>query len=419
MHFSKFANQLSEGAGIISLMEDLGSALGSDQKMVMLGGGNPSHIPEMDSYFREQMLAIASDASQFAAMVGDYDGPQGNAGFIQILAEFFRDLYGWTVGPENIAITNGSQAGFGLVFNTLAGETPDGDYNQILLPLTPEYIGYGDAGFDDRPLFTARKPIIERLDDGYFKYHVDFKQIDIEDHVGAVCVSRPTNPTGNVISDEELGHLAELTRDTGVPLIIDSAYGVPFPNIIFSDATPIWDDHIVLCFSLSKLGLPGVRTGIIIANEEIIQRISNANAIYALAPGSVGPALVRQSIQTGKLIDLCRDIINPYYRRRRDEAIVQIKEQMNDLPVQIHQPEGAIFLWLWFQGLPISVQTLYERLKARKVLVIAGHHFFPGLDEDWQHTHECIRMTYSSDTESVHEGIKIIAEEVRRAFEEA
>lgn len=419
MHFSKFANQLGAGAGIISLMEDLGTALGTDREMYMLGGGNPSHIPEMDAYFREQMLAIASDPAQFAAMVGDYDGPQGNAGFLRILADFFSEIYGWPIGPKNIAITNGSQTGFGLVFNTLAGATPDGDYNQILLPLTPEYIGYGDAGFDDRPLFTARRPIIEHLDDTFFKYHVDFRQIDIEDHIGAVCVSRPTNPTGNVISDSELEHLADLTRAAGVPLIIDSAYGVPFPNIIFSAATPIWDEHIVLCFSLSKLGLPGVRTGIIVAHEEIIRRISNANAIYALAPGSVGPALVRQSIQSRKLIDLCRDVINPYYQHRRDEAIAQIRVQMHDLPVRIHQPEGAIFLWLWFEGLPIDVQELYTRLKARNVLVIAGHHFFPGLEEEWRHKHECIRITYSSDPESVHEGIGIIAEEVRRAFEQS
>ena len=169
MQFSRFATQLSSESGIISLMEDLGSALGSDQKMYMLGGGNPSHIPEMERYFREQMLAISSDESQFAAMVGDYDGPQGNQGFINLLAEFFNELYGWPIGPENIAITNGSQAGFGLLFNTLAGEPPDGDFNQVLLPLTPENIGYGDVGHDVRPSVTDRKTIIVLLDDYLFK----------------------------------------------------------------------------------------------------------------------------------------------------------------------------------------------------------------------------------------------------------
>ncbi len=421
MHFSRFASQLSNDAGIISLMEDLGSALGTDKKMYMLGGGNPSHIPEIEAYFREQMLAIASDTQLFGAMVGEYDGPQGNEGFIRILADFFNELYGWPIGAKNIAITNGSQASFGLLFNLLAGDSPDSDpladnFRQVLLPLTPEYIGYADVGLSERPMFTARRPIIENIDETFFKYHVDFKQIDIDDHIGAVCVSRPTNPTGNVITDEELGHLSEMTKAKNTPFIIDSAYGVPFPNIVFSNATPLWDEHIVLCFSLSKLGLPGVRTGIIVADTSIIERIRNANAVFNLAPGSVGPALVRQSIQSRKLIDLCQETLKPYYERRRDEAIAQVKEQMAGLPVRIHQPEGAIFLWLWFEGLPISVQTLYERLKERNVLVIAGHHFFPGLEVDWQHKHECIRMTYSSDSESVHQGIAMIAEEVRRAF---
>ncbi|MEZ4518271.1 MAG: hypothetical protein R3C44_16100 [Chloroflexota bacterium] len=52
----------------------------------------------------------------------------------------------------------------------------------------------------------------------------------------------------------------------------------------------------------------------------------------------------------------------------------------------IHKP--GFFLWLWFnENLPInsSQGTLYERLKARGVLIVPGHHFFPGLDEPWDH----------------------------------
>lgn len=416
MRFSRFANRLSNDAGIISLMEDLGSAMASDKKMAMLGGGNPSHIEEVENFFRSQMLGIASDPNRFGKMVGDYDGPQGNQHFISILAEFFSEVYDWSITPKNIAITNGSQSSFGLLFNALAGEMNDTQFNQVLLPLTPEYIGYGDVGLSDRPLFTARKPIIETLDDTFFKYRVDFDQLHIEDHIGAVCVSRPTNPTGNVITDNELKQLAEITRAQNVPFIIDSAYGVPFPNMVFGQATPMWEEHIVLCFSLSKLGLPGVRTGIIIANTDIIERIRNANAIFSLAPGSVGPALVSDAIQSRELLTLCDNTIKPYYIHKRDEALAIIEHEMADLPVRIHQPEGAIFLWLWFEGLPICVQTLYERLKQRDVLVIAGHHFFPGLDQQWQHKHECIRITYSSDHDSIEKGIKIIAEEVARAY---
>jgi valine--pyruvate aminotransferase len=56
-------------------------------------------------------------------------------------------------------------------------------------------------------------------------------------------------------------------------------------------------------------------------------------------------------------------------------------------------------------------------LKERGVLVIPGHHFFPGLREDWKHRHECIRVTYSQSPDAVEKGIAIIADEVKRAYD--
>ncbi len=44
---------------------------------------------------------------------------------------------------------------------------------EVLFPLTPEYIGYADAGLEE-DLFVATRPNIELLPEGQFKYHVDF-----------------------------------------------------------------------------------------------------------------------------------------------------------------------------------------------------------------------------------------------------
>jgi valine--pyruvate aminotransferase len=84
----------------------------------------------------------------------------------------------------------------------------------------------------------------------------------------------------------------------------------------------------------------------------------------------------------------------------------------------VHKPEGALFLWLWFPDLPISSKELYQRLKHRDVLVLSGHNFFPGLEEEWQHQHECLRVTYTQDAEVVRRGLQAIAEEVSRAYAE-
>lgn len=65
--------------------------------------------------------------------------------------------------------------------------------------------------------------------------------MQVTDETGMICVSRPTNPTGNVITDDELIKLDALANQHGIPLVIDNAYGVPFPRIIFSDAGPLWN----------------------------------------------------------------------------------------------------------------------------------------------------------------------------------
>jgi valine--pyruvate aminotransferase len=82
----------------------------------------------------------------------------------------------------------------------------------------------------------------------------------------------------------------------------------------------------------------------------------------------------------------------------------------------VHASEGALFLWFWFRDLPISDRDLYERLKARNMLVVPGNYFFPGLEEPWRHRQECIRVSYCGDEKSVRRGLAILAEELRQIY---
>lgn len=168
--------------------------------------------------------------------------------------------------------------------------------------------------------------------------------------------------------------------------------------------------------SLSKLGLPGVRTGIVIARREVIEMVTRVNAVMSLAPGGVGPALLLDLVRSGRIIDLGREVIRPFYERKVREVRQQIHVCFQGVDWRIHQPEGAFFVWLWFPNLPITSQQLYERLKQRNVLVVPGYYFFPGLAEPWSHANECLRVNYAQDHQTVSAGIQIIAEEVSRAY---
>jgi len=415
MQFSKFGKKFNQYSGITQLMDDLNDGLRTPGA-IMLGGGNPAAIPAMLDYFHQASKEMLASGELISALA-NYDGPQGKDSFVKALAQLFRENYGWDISEKNISLTNGSQSGFFYLFNLLAGKQPDGSHKKVLLPIAPEYIGYGDSGIDE-DIFVSYQPDIELLDNGLFKYHVNFEQLTIDDSIAAICASRPTNPTGNVLTDEEVRMLDKLARENNIPLIIDNAYGLPFPNIIFENVKPFWNENTILCMSLSKLGLPGVRCGIVIASEEITQALTNINGIISLAPSSIGPALANHIIGKGDLLNLSSEVIKPFYKQKSQRAVELLQEAITDKRFRIHKPEGAIFLWLWFDELPITTMALYQRLKTRGVLIVPGEYFFIGQQDEWNHAHQCLRMNYVQDDEIMQKGVAIIAEEVEKAYRE-
>jgi valine--pyruvate aminotransferase len=414
LQLSSFGRRFSQESGILSLMDDLGNALARGN-MRMMGGGNPGHVPELQERIHDELLAICADKDRFAKLIGIYDPPAGDPAFLEAMADLLRREYDWPVTPEHICLTQGSQGSFFLLFNMLAGQFYDGTRRKILLPMAPEYIGYADLGLSD-DFFVSARPHIELIGEKRFKYRVDFDNLHIGNDIGALCVSRPTNPTGNVLTDAEVQGLIDLAARNGVPLILDNAYGVPFPGIIYGKATPFWNENIIVCLSLSKFGLPAVRTGIVVARPEIIRVLSGINAILTLAPSSFGAMLTRGLVASGEILNLSSSVIQPFYRRKMEMALAAVDDFFADLPCRVHVPEGAMFLWLWFENLPVPSQELYEQLKGRGVLVVSGHYFFPGLAEDWPHSRQCLRITYSQDDSDVREGLRIIADEVRKLY---
>ena len=407
---------MTGNAGILSLMDDLGKATACGSKpMIMMGGGNPGQVPEFQEIMRRRLLDICQDPQLFHRLIGGYAPPQGDKSFVENLAALLKKQQGWDIGPENICLTNGSQTAFFMLFNLLAGSMADGRQKKICLPMAPEYIGYADLGLAEG-LFVTTNPDIELLDGGFFKYHIDFDKLEIGDDIGVICISRPTNPTGNVVTDAELARLIEMAARRGIPLIIDSAYGLPFPGMVYTEAKPVWHDNLIVCLSLSKLGLPAIRTGIVVARPEIVQALTAMNAIMSLAPTSVGALLAGQLVASEEIIGLSHNLIQPFYRAKMEKAVAAVREFFAGIPCRMHKPEGAMFLWLWFEDLPITSLELYKILKTHGVLVVSGHYFFPGLCGDWRHKDECLRVTYSQGDEEVRRGLEIIAGVVRQIY---
>lgn len=321
MQLSEIGGHLTARTGIDDLMEDLFKALHSgDPGLCQLNGGSPAVIPEVTELWRRSMTELVRDG-RFDVLVGHYAHPGGDPAFIRALAGFLNDRCGWNLKPENIAITQGGQMACFTLFNMLAGPCAEGGIREILFPLCPDYVGYQSQSLCGGVMFRGIRPGIRMLDEHLFKYVIDFDRLDIRPETAAVCMSRPTNPTGNVVTNEELDRLRALTSRAGVPLMIDNAYGAPLPNICFVPVKPVWDENMILTMSLSKIGLPGTRTGIVIARPDIIRAVVSMVTTSSLCPNNLGQALVTPYLEDGTLERVCRETLTPFYRSRAEWAL--------------------------------------------------------------------------------------------------
>jgi len=419
--WSRFSRALASGSGIEELMEDLGQALAEgNAETLMLGGGNPAHIPAVEEVWTRRLRELTDDPIRMRRMLAIYDPPRGNGAFLRALAGMLQREYGWDIGPEHLAVTGGGQTAFFFLFNLLAGECPEmKSLRRILFPVMPEYIGYAHQGVDAGMLLGHRPSIVE-TGPHRFKYAVDFASLPSRENLGAICVSRPTNPSGNVLTDSEMSHLSALAKDRGVPLIVDNAYGLPFPGILFRETTPAWADHHIYVFSLSKLGLPGTRTAVIVAKPEITSAIAGMTAVTGLANGNFGQAITTPLLEDGSLLTLARNHIRPFYEQKMQSARKHAEACFpNASNYRLHETEGAMFLWLWLPDSPLSARDWYLRLKSKNVLVVPGDHFFFGLgpeDANWKHRHECLRISFAMEEDTVRRGLEMIGAELADVY---
>ena len=123
-------------------------------------------------------------------------------------------------------------------------------------------------------------------------------------------------------------------------------------------------------------------------------------------------------VRSGEVLRLSNEVVKPFYVEKSRKAQEWVAESFDtNIPYRVHLSEGALFLWIWFEDMPVTAKELYERLKKRGVLIVPGNYFFFGLgDADWKHRSECIRMTFTMEENVVKDGIAIIAEELSKIY---
>lgn len=408
---SQFGEQMSQLTGVRAIMKDIIETLrsGAGKEFINLSAGNPVILPEVEQLWRD-CTADLLDSKEYGEVVCRYGSSQGYAPLIDAVVKDFNHRYGLNLNSNNILITPGSQSLYFYGANAFGGYTKEGALRRVVLPLSPDYTGYGGVSLTPEAL-VAYKPTLDIDTTNHrFKYRPDFSQLQITEDTGCVIFSRPCNPTGNVLSDEEVNKIKTLAGVYDVPVLIDSAYAPPFPALNFTPMIPQFGDNIIHCMSLSKAGLPGERIGIAIGDSKLINILESFQTNAAIHSSRYGQAIAARAINSGQLAEISTSIIRPHYQKKLAILAETLDEQMpKDFAWFLHQGEGAIFAWLWLQDLSITDWKFYQKLKQIGVIAVPGSTFFPGLKEDWQHKKQCLRISLTATESEIAEAMKRLA----------
>lgn len=256
---------------------------------------------------------------------------------VETYLEAVRDYYtgmGFPITCGDILATYGGSEALQIVLPCILEE---GDEILIPEPFYPNYETFVHI------TGAAIRPIETNPDEGYRYASRDRIEPLINEHTRAILVTNPGNPTGVVLTEEELRTLADIAREHDLFLISDEVYrelvygGQKLSSMLeFEDAA----ENVVVVDSVSKrFSATGSRVGVMITrNRELMAQAAKISQgrLCAATLDQVGAAALYRSMTPEYYVNLRAE-----YQRRRDAVVAGLTK----IPgVRFNSPEGAFYL---------------------------------------------------------------------------
>ncbi|MFR7989107.1 MAG: pyridoxal phosphate-dependent aminotransferase [Anaerovoracaceae bacterium] len=312
------------------------------------------------------------------------------------VSDYFK-TYGMNIGRENMIVTTGGSEALNMTFLSILNE---GD--EVLIP-EPFYTNYHTFATSAGGKVV---PITTKAEEGY--HYAKREQIEplITEKTRAICCINPGNPTGTVLTMDEMRLIGEIAKEHDLWIIADEVYrefaydgrqAVSFGQI------PEIEDRVIIIDSVSKrFSACGARIGFLISkNTDLI------NNVMKIAQGRLCVSTVDQvgAAALFRLPASYYDEVKAEYCGRRD---VVYEELMKIPGVVCQKPGGAFYMTA---KLPVdSVEDFLMFLltefddNGETVMFAPAEGFYatPGLGKDE------MRIAYVLKKEDMRRGVELI-----------
>lgn len=255
------------------------------------------------------------------------------------------------------------------------------------------------------------------------------------------------NPSGRLMSQERREQLVRVAREYDALIVTDDVYDLlqwsadpsntdalaekaALPRIVdvdrYLDGGPASEwGNALSSGSFSKIVAPGCRTGWAEATPKMAWALSQTGSSRSGgAPSALVASMLHQMMAAGKFEQHLRDVLRPAYKKRYDELVQAIQDELIPLGVTLPQPNkdvaGGYFVWLQLPK-PLDGKVIMKEAKEKENLdLICGSKFRVAGDEDkdeMQFNHN-VRLSFSyEEFDKLREGVIRLGRVIRSNLE--
>lgn len=336
----------------------------ADPKIISFAGGLPA--PELFPV-KEMKAAVDKVFEEHGQEAMQYGAAKGVTALREVIQQHVKEKEDVDSELDNVLVTTGSEQALDLVGKAFV------DPGDTVLVEQPTYL----CALDVFRSYGANFASVEMDEDG-------MKMDALEEALKAnpntkliYTVPNFQNPTGRTMTEERRKQLAELAEKYDVYVLEDNPYG----EIRFAGqhvpAVKSFDKsgHVLYMSTFSKTLAPGFRLGWLVADEDVVNKLTVLKQSADLHTDNLAQFAVAQFFADND-VDAHVKEISTLYGKRKDLMLEGIKKYFPE-GVKYTDPEGGMFLWVEVPGVDDTVELFKECLE-HDVAFVPGDPFFAG-----------------------------------------
>ncbi len=309
-----------------------------------------------------------------------YTVTQGIEPLREKVVEFVNRKRGTKYNVDECMITSGVSGGLTLALLVILNPGDE------IIFFDPYFVMYKHLTH----LFGGKPIIVDTYPDFSLSNKKELIESVITERTKAIIINSPANPTGKVLTKEDIETVYEIAKKYDLLVISDEIYDEFIYDGKFFSISSIYPEKTILLGGFSKTyAMTGWRIGYALGPKEIIKEMIKIQQYTFVC----APSFAQYAALKALDVDMSEYILA--YKEKRNMVYEGLKENFN-----VVKPEGAFYIFPSPKNLRISPKEFVEECVKEGVLIIPGDVFSE------RNTH--FRLSFAADNRTIERGVEKI-----------